>query len=82
MRRGGGGPAQRPDVIALLEFQTAVEEIFDVQLLPGLRFPEILGFQKDTIDHTFVVPHENEKAADDVLPPREGLLRLPGREPP
>ena len=43
-------------VIALLEFQTAVEEIFDVQLLPGLRFPEVIGFQKETIQHTFVVP--------------------------
>jgi hypothetical protein len=27
-----------------------------------LRFPEILGFQKDTIHHTFIVPHENEKS--------------------
>jgi uncharacterized protein (TIGR03032 family) len=44
--------------IALLEFQTAVEEIFDVQLLPGLRFPEVVGFQKDAIQHTFVVPPE------------------------
>jgi uncharacterized protein (TIGR03032 family) len=43
-------------VVALLEFQTAVEEIFDVQLLPGLRFPEVLGFQKETLHHTFVVP--------------------------
>src|SRR5947209_6913948 len=43
-------------VIALLEFQTAVEEIFDVQLLPGLRFPEVIGFQQATIQHTFVVP--------------------------
>jgi uncharacterized protein (TIGR03032 family) len=43
-------------VIALLEFQTAVEEIFDVQLLPGLRFPEVVGFQKDEIHHTFAVP--------------------------
>ena len=43
-------------VIALLEFQTAVEEIFDVQLLPGLRFPEVIGFQQETIQHTFVVP--------------------------
>jgi uncharacterized protein (TIGR03032 family) len=43
-------------VIGFLEFQTAVEEIFDVQLLPGLRFPEILGFQKDTIHNTFIVP--------------------------
>jgi uncharacterized protein (TIGR03032 family) len=45
-------------LIALLEFQTAVEEIFDVQLLPGLRFPEVIGFQQETIQHTFVVPRE------------------------
>jgi uncharacterized protein (TIGR03032 family) len=44
--------------MALLEFQTAVEEIFDVQLLPGLRFPEVIGFQQETIQHTFVVPSE------------------------
>jgi uncharacterized protein (TIGR03032 family) len=43
-------------VVALLEFQTAVEEIFDVQLLPGVRFPDVVGFQKDAVDHTFVVP--------------------------
>jgi hypothetical protein len=42
--------------VALLEFQTAVEEIFDVQLLAGLRFPEVIGFQKEAIHHTFVVP--------------------------
>jgi uncharacterized protein (TIGR03032 family) len=41
---------------AFLEFQTAVEEIFDVQLLPGLRFPEVIGFQQETLQHTFVVP--------------------------
>jgi uncharacterized protein (TIGR03032 family) len=43
-------------VMAMLEFQTAVEEIFDVQLLPGLRFPEVIGFQQEPIQHTFVVP--------------------------
>ena len=43
-------------VVASLEFQTAVEEIFDVQLLPGLPFPEVIGFQQETIQHTFVVP--------------------------
>jgi uncharacterized protein (TIGR03032 family) len=42
--------------IAFLEFQTAVEEIFDVQLLPGIRYPEVLGFQKETLNHTFVIP--------------------------
>src|SRR4029079_12014340 len=43
-------------IVALLEFQTAVEEIFDVQLLPGRRFPELIGFQQETIQHTFIVP--------------------------
>ena len=46
----------RGELVASLEFQTAVEEIFDVQLLPGLRFPEVIGFQHDAIHHTFVVP--------------------------
>jgi len=41
---------------AFLEFQTAVEEIFDVQLLGGLRFPEVMGFQKEAVQHTFIVP--------------------------
>jgi hypothetical protein len=43
-------------ISAFLEFQTAVEEIFDVQLLPGIRFPEIVGFQKEALHHTFVIP--------------------------
>jgi len=43
-------------LVAFLEFQTAVEEIFDVQALAGLRFPEVVGFQKEAIHHTFVVP--------------------------
>jgi uncharacterized protein (TIGR03032 family) len=47
---------RRGQVVAGLEFQTAVEEIFDVQLLCGVCFPEVIGFQKDTLQHTFVVP--------------------------
>lgn len=45
--------------VAMLEFQTAVEEIFDVQLLPGIRFPEVVGFQKETLDNTFIIPPGN-----------------------
>jgi uncharacterized protein (TIGR03032 family) len=44
-------------VCGMLEFQSAVEEIFDVQLLAGFQFPEVMGFQKDTLHHTFVVPN-------------------------
>jgi uncharacterized protein (TIGR03032 family) len=43
-------------VVASVDFQTAVEETFDVQLLAGLRFPDVLGFQKDTIQRLFIVP--------------------------
>jgi uncharacterized protein (TIGR03032 family) len=42
--------------VAMLDFQTAVEEIFDVQLLPGIRFPQIVGFQNESLHHTFVIP--------------------------
>jgi uncharacterized protein (TIGR03032 family) len=52
-------------VSALLEFRTAVEEIFDVQLLGGARFPELLGFQQDTIRHTFIVPSEEQLPGPD-----------------
>jgi uncharacterized protein (TIGR03032 family) len=44
------------EVIALLQFQTAVEEIFDVQLLSGSCFPDVIGFQKETVQHTFIIP--------------------------
>jgi uncharacterized protein (TIGR03032 family) len=48
----------RGQTIGLLEFPTAAEEIFDVQLLPRLRFPEVVGFQQETIQHTFIIPPE------------------------
>jgi uncharacterized protein (TIGR03032 family) len=43
-------------IVATVTFETAVEEVFDVQVLAGHRFPEVLGFQKDNIQNTFVVP--------------------------
>ncbi len=45
--------------IGLLEFRTAVEEVFDVQLVPELCFPEVIGFQQETIQHTFIIPPED-----------------------
>lgn len=44
------------ELVGLVEFQSAVEEIFDVHVLPGIRFPEVVGFQKEEVHHTFVVP--------------------------
>jgi len=52
-------------VTATIDFETAVEEIFDVQVLAGNRFPEVLGFQQETIQNTFVVPAGTSTAAED-----------------
>ena len=45
---------------AFVEFTSSVEEIFDVQLLFGFRFPAVIGFQKPTINGAFIVPPEGE----------------------
>ena len=44
------------NVLAELEFLAGVEEIYDVQLLPGARFPAVIGLQKEAIQNTFVIP--------------------------
>lgn len=49
-------------VAGMLEFETAVEEVFDVQVLPGARFPEVLGFRSDAVMNMFVVPPERRPA--------------------
>ena len=60
---------RRGEVCEMLEFQTAVEEIFDVQPLAGPRFPDVMGFQKETLQHTFIVPPEGQPAAPAAVPP-------------
>jgi uncharacterized protein (TIGR03032 family) len=47
---------RRGQIVGFVEFQTAVEEIFDVQILLGVRFPEVVGFQKEAVHNTFIVP--------------------------
>jgi uncharacterized protein (TIGR03032 family) len=42
--------------VQLMQFEAGVEEIFAVEVLPGLRFPEIVGFQEETVQGAFVVP--------------------------
>lgn len=42
--------------VQFMQFEAGVEEIFAVEVLAGIRFPEIVGFQQDTIHGAFVVP--------------------------
>jgi len=41
-----------------VEFGGGITEVFDVQFLPRMRFPSIVGVEKNTIDGIFVAPPE------------------------
>jgi uncharacterized protein (TIGR03032 family) len=43
-------------VVAFLRFEDAVQEIFDVAVLDGLRFPEITEMDSDATNGSFVLP--------------------------
>ena len=43
-------------VIALLRFKTAVQEIFAVAVLPGRRWPELIHDDESLLENSFVVP--------------------------
>ena len=44
--------------IAFLKFEEAVQEIFAVQVLPGIRFPEILDIGDELINSSYNLPDE------------------------
>jgi uncharacterized protein (TIGR03032 family) len=50
-------------VAEFLEFEKGVEEIFDVQILQGVRFPAVVGFDREIIQNTFIVPPEDRSRA-------------------
>ena len=41
---------------AFPDLQFTIEEIFAVEVLANCRFPEILGFQQETIQGTYIIP--------------------------
>ena len=42
--------------VGFLRFEEMVQEIFDVALLPGLRYPEIAEEGSDAATQSFVLP--------------------------
>ncbi|MEM8604532.1 MAG: TIGR03032 family protein [Cyanobacteria bacterium P01_H01_bin.121] len=42
--------------IAFLRFTTAVQEIFAVSVLPGIRFPEVIDSDRELLGTTYVLP--------------------------
>ncbi|MEM9219504.1 MAG: TIGR03032 family protein [Cyanobacteria bacterium P01_F01_bin.150] len=54
------------ETIAFLKFEDAVQEIFAVSVLPGIRFPEILDWSPELMGTSYVLP--DEALANTVTP--------------
>ena len=46
------------DVIGFLRFEDLVQEIFDVAILPGMRFPEVAEHGSDAVNLSYLVPED------------------------
>jgi len=44
------------EIVAFLRFETAVQEIFAVTVLPGRRFPDLINDDDTLLQNSFVVP--------------------------
>ncbi|MEF8712690.1 MAG: TIGR03032 family protein [Accumulibacter sp.] len=47
---------RRGAAVGFLAFEAGCEEVFAVEVLPGIRWPAIIGFQQETIQGLYVVP--------------------------
>jgi uncharacterized protein (TIGR03032 family) len=61
--------------LGFLRFEAGVQEIFAVQVLRGMRFPELLEWNDQRLFDSYVLP--DEALADVVLPTEEELSRSP-----
>ena len=63
------------ETLGFLRFEAGVQEIFAVQVLPGMRFPEILEWDDERLAHSYVLP--DEALAEVKLPSPEELEQTP-----
>jgi hypothetical protein len=61
--------------VGFLRFEAGVQEIFAVQVLRGMRFPELLEWNDRRLADSYVLP--DKALADVVLPTEEELSRSP-----
>ncbi len=57
------------ETLGFLRFEDAVQEIFSVIVLPGIRFPEVLDWNEDLLKASYVLPDEALKEVQITLPP-------------
>ena len=61
--------------VGFLRFDAGVQEIFAVQVLQGIRFPELMEWNDARMAHSYVLP--DEALAEVVLPTEEELAKTP-----
>jgi hypothetical protein len=61
--------------VGFLRFEAGVQEIFAVQVLRGMRFPEMLEWNDPRLAHSYVLP--DEAMAEVALPTEEQLAKSP-----
>ena len=49
---------ERGQVVAFLKFEDAVQEVFAVALLPGMRFPDLINDNAEIVGSSFVLPDD------------------------
>ena len=45
-------------MVALLRFESGVQEVFAVTVLPGRRYPDLINDDEKLLENSFVVPTE------------------------
>jgi uncharacterized protein (TIGR03032 family) len=55
------------ETVAFLKFEEAIQEIFAVQILPGIRFPEILDLGDELMNSSYTLPDEALKDVPQVF---------------
>jgi Flp pilus assembly protein TadD len=61
--------------VGFLRFEAGVQEIFAVQVLQGIRFPEVLEFTDERLSHSYVLPEDAFAAVS--LPTQQDLAHAP-----
>ena len=59
-------------MVGLLRFETAVQEVFAVAVLPGRRYPDLINDEAKLLENSFMVP-------DEALADVSAALRAPAR---
>jgi uncharacterized protein (TIGR03032 family) len=60
------------NVVALLRFESAVQEVFAVQVLPGKRYPDLVNDDAKLLENSFVLPDEALRDVPKPLRASEG----------